>query len=41
MKKLLRLICIILVGLLSQVSATERFAILYTGSVMGETEPCG
>lgn len=41
MKKLIEVIGIILFVALSQITAAERFAILYSGSVMGETEPCG
>ncbi|MFH1213110.1 MAG: hypothetical protein V1681_03415 [Candidatus Neomarinimicrobiota bacterium] len=41
MKKLVRLICLTLIVLFGQLIAVERFAILYSGSVMGETEPCG
>ncbi len=41
MRKLVRVICITLVIVFGQLGAAERFAILYSGSVMGETEPCG
>jgi len=40
-RKIVAVSVVLLWLMLSWLTAAERFAILYSGSVQGETEPCG